>query len=236
MKQVIERRLNNKTMRGVIHHVSEDLCVLFFHGFTGHKTESSGLFRFLSEQLETNHISSIRFDWFGHGESDMAFQDLTVNLLIEQANDLITYAKSRYQKVFLLGFSMGGAIALQTVSKKIDGLILLAPAINMDQITNDLFSSEDEQLVDVHGFQLHRTFADGWKMMDYTIDKDYNGPIIVLQGEQDLAVPESQTKQLVENLTQTKYVVLEGADHCFTTTRYHQKLSDHIVSFIHQTK
>jgi pimeloyl-ACP methyl ester carboxylesterase len=199
------------------------------HGFTGNKTESNGLFRYLSEVLENNNISSLRFDWFGHGESDIAFSDIRVPFLLKQANDIVQYATTSYKQVFVLGFSMGGALALETATSNLGGLILLAPATNMTSITNDLFQQTDQTIVDVHGYLLHRDFANGFEQLQ---GQHYHGPVLILQGELDQAVPKALSKQLAAKLSPASYHEIPGADHCFSSHFFHQKIAQYILSFL----
>ena len=149
-------------MRGYEDQQSDE-CVVLFHGFTGHKTETGGLFRKIADDLSAIHISTVRFDWFGHGESDYLFQEIRVPLLLEQAQVILNYAFSKYKTVHLLGFSMGGAFAIQSSTNKLTSLILLAPAINMGHIALDHFpEGSTAETVDLNTFVLHRDFATGF--------------------------------------------------------------------------
>lgn len=233
MKRYTELTMDNLVMRGYEQHVDDSMVVVMFHGFTGHKTESSGLFRKLADQLEQAGISTIRYDWFGHGESDLTFDQIRVPLLIRQGNEILDDAFRRYRHVCLLGFSMGGAFAMHLVSNDIDRLILMAPAVNMKHIATDFFTDDGTQTHDVHGFVLHREFAEGFVDLDLmTPLEQYERPILFLQGEQDMAVSKAQTEALHARLQHSELMVLEGADHCFSSHDYHMAIASRIITFL----
>ena len=227
--------MDNLVMRGYEQYVDDAMVVVMFHGFTGHKTESSGLFRKLADALEQSGISSLRYDWFGHGESDLTFDQIRVPLLVRQANEILDEAFRRYRRVCLLGFSMGGAIAMHVANNDIDRLILMAPAQNMKHIATDFFTDDDQQTHDVHGFVLHREFAEGFIDLDLqTPMQDYQRPVLLLQGEQDMAVSKTQTEALHAALHDSELMVLEGADHCFSSHAYHMALAARIIAFLNR--
>ncbi len=97
--------------------------------------EHSGRYGNLLQWLEGKGISVYALDHRGHGRS--AGRKGHVNSFMEYVEDLkifISIARSETEEipVFLLGHSMGGAIALKyalTYPESLDGLILSAPAL-----------------------------------------------------------------------------------------------------------
>jgi esterase/lipase len=233
MKQYVELELNGHIMRGYHQDAGNEKCLVMFHGFTGHKTENHGLFRHIADELERAGISTVRFDWFGHGESDYRFEQIRVPLLQDQAKVILDYAKKHYKHVSLLGFSMGGAFAMNQVTTDIEKLCLMAPASNMAHIAEDYFRSSDEVLVDLSGFLLHYKFANGFKDMDICpVMEEYKNPVLIIQGEKDLAVPLEQTEKLHQKIPTSKLIVVKQADHCFTRHDYHLEVINHLVDFL----
>ena len=101
MKKYVELQCDDLTMRGYLQGEGDSVIVMF-HGFTGHKTESNGLFRYIADGLEKQNIPTLRFDWFGHGESDLHFEEITVPLLKKQGKIIIDYALEHFKTVYLL--------------------------------------------------------------------------------------------------------------------------------------
>lgn len=232
MKTYVELPVRNHTIRGFEDRVSNHV-VVFFHGFTGNKTESSRLFFHLSNDFATAGWSTLRFDWLGHGESDLEFVDARVDLLNEQAITVLDYAMKRYEKVYLLGFSMGGLFAMHHVSEQIEKLILLAPAYRMGGIKNMMFDNLDEDTVDMNGFVFHRAFASGFATLNpWDNVHAYGGPILIVQGGQDQAVRPGLSKELHTSIPTSEFMYLEDADHCFHHREYHRQISSRILSFL----
>lgn len=232
MKTYVELPVEPHTIRGIEDRVS-DQVVVFFHGFTGNKTESSRLFFHLANDLANKEISTLRFDWLGHGESDLEFVDARVPLLEQQANIVLAYAKERYEKVYLLGFSMGGAFAMHHVTNDIEKLILLAPAYHMGNIKERMFQDIEEDTVDMSGFVFHRDFASGFKTMNcWDNTHHYEGPVLIIQGGQDKAVSAESSKALHDSLPNSEYLYFEASDHCFHHRDYHRQISARLKDFL----
>lgn len=233
MKVYREWNVDGLIARGYEEKISEEV-VVFFHGFTGNKTESNRLFYHLSTYLERQGISTIRFDWFGHGESDLAFHDITTNLLEREADVILDYAFDNYEKVNLLGFSMGGAFAMNKSNSKLEKLILLAPAYKMAEFKDDIFSGTLDQTRDLGGIILSRTFLDGFKkmpMLDRVVS--FTHPILIIQGGKDQSVPQELSIALHEKLGNSKLELFPDSDHCFHNHDIHRVIGNLIISFIH---
>lgn len=212
---------------------SSDTVLVMLHGFTGNRTESRNLFKDIADGLEDKGIATLRFDWFGHGESDVQFEDLRVPLMQAQAQTILDYAKEHYQHVILLGFSMGGFLAMDAVRDDIDKLILMAPAIHIGKMESNIFSEDEGMTRDLHGLIIHRefirSFAKG-KPLDHV--KAYKKPVFILQGEEDTAVGKDNAIWLNDQLLDSRVKVYPGAPHCFERKHYHDELIDDICNFI----
>ena len=60
-------------------------AVIFSHGFTGNHLEPHFIFKRTADALCEQNIMSIRFDFFGSGNSDGAFEEMTLQT---ELNDL----------------------------------------------------------------------------------------------------------------------------------------------------
>jgi alpha-beta hydrolase superfamily lysophospholipase len=232
MKQHVTNTVRNHVIRGYEDRRS-DTVVVFFHGFTGHMAESGRLFYDLAERFAAGGYSTLRFDWLGHGESDLAFDEIRVPLLQEQAKVVLDYAKQNYKTIHLLGFSMGGAFAMNALDDTIETAILLAPAFNMSNIAEYYFKDTTSDLRDLGGILLHRAFAEGFRALDTLKNaKRFKRPILLVQGEMDQAVPLGQTEYLHEQLPTSRLVVVPEADHCFHRQSQHHNIAETILAFL----
>jgi hypothetical protein len=236
MKKYVELQMNDLMMRGFENHHNQDICVVMFHGFTGNKMETNRMFLKIDQMLEKNAISSLRFDWFGHGESDLEFSDLTVNLLIKQGKTILNYAKNHYKKIYLLGFSMGGLIALNLLDFDPEKLILISPAINMADIASSIYSSNpkfDKDLVDLRGFHLSKNFVESFKDMAYHgLISQYHQPILLIHGNKDQSVSIEVSRSLVKAYPSINFIEVLGADHGYGSNAYMTRVIQSIQQFI----
>src|SRR3989344_1860004 len=94
------------------------------HGFATSK-ESYSIIK-LEQVLNQNNISTFRFDFFGHGESEGNFEDITISEAVDDISNAIRLLKNLgYSKIGIVGSSFGGMAAL-LVASKIDDLFVLA--------------------------------------------------------------------------------------------------------------
>lgn len=88
--------------------------VLMCHGFTGNHIEVGRIFTDCSRELVKHGICTVRFDYYGHGNSDGLFEDFSISKAIEDALGVYEYIVENVKplRIGLLGLSLGGLIAL----------------------------------------------------------------------------------------------------------------------------
>jgi alpha/beta superfamily hydrolase len=245
MQKAVEIQSRNLTLRGML-HIPEGMSgkvpiVCIFHGFTGNKMEPHFIFVKLSRMLEAKGIASIRFDFGGSGESDGDFIDMTLSNELEDAFNILDYARSLdfvdLDKVGILGLSMGGAVASMlagTRSKDVHSLCLWAPAGNMGELIMRGRSEEDADKLrksgcwDVGGLLLGAGFiVDVMNLDIYGKAADFDKNVLILHGDKDQAVPLTTSEKYLE-IYGTKGVMhtIEGADHTFNKKEWEEEVLD----------
>ncbi|MFW5889169.1 MAG: alpha/beta hydrolase [Bacillota bacterium] len=236
MKKYLELTLNGKVMRGYENIIDKNKCMVMFHGFTGNKTETNRMFYNIDKLLETQKFSSLRFDWYGHGESDFDLSQITVGLLLKQAKYILEYANKKYKEVYLLGFSMGGALAINSLQTKPKKLILISPAINMLEKVNSYYNNNEkinECIVDFHGLKLSKKFVKSFEKLEFENNlRNFNQPILLIHGTKDISVPISNSNLLYTKFKKGKFVKIKGADHGYSKVEYMNKINQLILNFI----
>ena len=89
---------------------------------------------YLSNFSKKNKINFCRFDYFGHGSSSKKFNDCVISDWLSNGIKIMDHVINK--EAILIGSSMGGWISTLTAlkrKKKVKGLILIAPAIDMTQ-------------------------------------------------------------------------------------------------------
>lgn len=94
--------------------------LLLLHGFTGGPGAFTHFVKALSVPYTTLTLP-------GHGLDKENINRITADDLIGAVEGRITELKNRYDRVYIAGWSMGGALAL--LSERADGVFLFAPAV-----------------------------------------------------------------------------------------------------------
>lgn len=116
-----------------------DTAVLLVHGFLSCRTD----FHDLPERLNALGLTVRALRLPGHGTYPVAHAVTTAEELREAVRRETLALKKRYRRVYLIGFSMGGALAaLTAASETVDGLVLLAPYFRVTHRWRYLLSTE----------------------------------------------------------------------------------------------
>ncbi|NMA96269.1 MAG: alpha/beta hydrolase [Clostridiales bacterium] len=236
MQRAIELDRGGLMLRGMLHRPDNGVdnvpLAILFHGFTGNKMESHFMFVKLSRKLEEAGIASLRFDFLGSGESDGDFQDMTFAGELRDAEIILEYAKSLdwvdKGNIFIVGLSMGGAIASVLAGKysnDIKRLCLWGPAGNMPELikrrAQELIDSKEldseQPYYDLGGLLLGKRFIDDIENTDiYGEASLYEGDVFIVHGEKDMAVPLSASYEYLSIYgDRAKLYIIEDADHTF---------------------
>jgi pimeloyl-ACP methyl ester carboxylesterase len=88
-----------------------DRLAVLCHGFLSNKNSATN--RALTAMLLPQGIATLRFDFFGHGDSEGPFEKLTVGIAVQQTLAALGLAGSRgYRKIGLVGSSFGGLVTI----------------------------------------------------------------------------------------------------------------------------
>lgn len=244
LQKAVEIERNGMTLRGMLHVPDNKKgkvpLTIMFHGFTGNKLESHFIFVKQSRALEKAGIASLRFDFLGSGESDGDFKNMTLSGELEDAEAILEYAKSLdfvdQEKIFVLGISMGGAVASMLAglhNDDIAALCLWAPAGNMPDIIRQRlcelkFSVEDIDIeyYDLDGFLLGRGFIEDICKIDiYGKASGYKKDVFILHGNKDMTVPLSASHRYLDVYgDRGRLHVVDGADHTFNKKEWEEEV------------
>ncbi len=207
-----------------------DKVSILCHGFLSSKTSSTN--NALTRMLAGQGIASFCFDFFGQGESEGPFDQITVSLAVEQAQRAVDLMRDRgYRHIGLMGSSFGGLVSILTASQRTDltCLALKCPVVDFAEELRLEFGDEGmaqwkatDTIPNIMGgldqIPLHYTFyEDALRQIAYVPARSITAPTIIVQGNQDEHVPLHQSQQLYEALQVKKHLeMMPGADHQFT--------------------
>lgn len=252
MQKSVELTYGSRTLRGMMHmpdgtHGKAPMVVMF-HGFTGNKVESHFIFVKLSRELEKVGIGSFRFDFYGSGESDGDFIDMTFSGEVEDARHIVEFVKNDpltdVNNIGILGFSMGGAIAAIIAKEYKDvvkSLVLWAPAFNMRDAIMLQSQSEAGNLLNEHGFVDIGGFAlgKGFVLDIADIDifesaKGYDKDVLIVHGTKDEAVPYTVSEEILKTVYKEngRRISIDGSDHTFSRLDWQRKAIDESAAFL----
>ena len=250
MQKSVEIMSRGLVLRGMLHIPQESKnkvpIVLIFHGFTGNKMEPHFIFVKLSRALEARGIASVRFDFGGSGESDGEFIDMTISKELEDAKEILAFAKTLdfvdINRIGILGLSMGGAVASMLAGDckdEIQSLCLWAPAGNMSELVTYGKSEEDIQAMrnegywDVGGLLVGTGFLDDVLSLDiFERASFYNKNVLLLHGDCDMTVPLSTSEKYLEVYGSRAVLhTVENGDHTFNSKYAEEEVLEYTVAF-----
>lgn len=253
MQEAIEIKSRNQTLRGMLHIPDQAdgkiPVIIILHGFGGNKMGPHFMFVKLSRLLEELGFASIRVDFAGSGESDGEFINMTLSGELEDAENILLYAKSLKfadtERIGVVGFSMGGAVASMLAGKhrdEIKALSLWAPAGNMAEIViNDFIGKAYGDFLkagyhEFEGVTIGKSFVEDIQSLDiYHTASAYNGKVLLLHGDADEVVHLSASKRYLKNYGEkASLTVIDGADHLFTQQAWKQQMLRQTLKFFRE--
>ncbi|MFD2672592.1 alpha/beta hydrolase [Marinicrinis sediminis] len=241
---------SGRTLRGMIHQPKTSSTdqtspvVIMFHGFTGHKGENQFLFRQFADYLDTHGIGCVRFDFNGSGDSDGTFAEMTVSREIEDGLAIVDHTKQMDwvdpDRIYLLGFSLGGVVASQVASRTsgLAKLCLWSPAGTFNEKAaryhRELPAQADGSR-EMGGLVLGAAFFEDLQAWDVTHGIEaYPGPVRMIHGEADDVVPAHQAAARYQAAygDRVSVTLMPDADHVYSNRIWREKLFTLSVQFI----
>lgn len=202
------------------------LCILI-HGFTGHMEED----HIIAAQKAMNEagISVLRAEMYGHGQSDGEFKNHTLYKWVTNALSVVAYAKTLdfVTDLYLCGHSQGGLLTMLIGGMCPDdfkAIIPLSPAWMIPETARDgsiLGVNFDPQHIPEKLCFDDRELSGDYVRVAQTIHVEdeiarYNGPVLIIHGDDDEAVPYSYGVKAAQMYKNAKLVTIHGDDHCYT--------------------
>lgn len=220
-----------------IHCIRGEQLVLLCHGITSEKTER-GFYTKLSERLATYNFSAMSFDFRGHGDSAVAFEDITISDMVEDLIQTYLYARQTGYKVSFVCVSFGASIFLLAQSKfnfQPARVVFLNPVT--DYLSNFVMAdtewgrqfspqlqSPDFWLLANHKIPdntllLSRQFISQLALLEPQATRlSPAHRALVLHGDADTVISQASAKRFVEkhDVNAVSFVSIPGAEHSFT--------------------
>ena len=171
----------------------------------------------------------IRFDYFGHGQSD---GDFTQGTITRWSDDVVEIIEALTDgPVILVGSSMGGWASLLVATARretVKGLVLINPAPDFtEKLILPEWSAAQRQAMDKDGVvyvpsDYGEPYAYSKALMDdgrkrQILDAPilFDGPVHILQGMDDSVVPWQYSRKIMDVISSpdARYTLVKGGDH-----------------------
>ena len=197
--------------------------VIVIHGFTGHMEERHIVA--VSQTLNSIGYATLRVDMYGDGK----FEDHTLYKWLTNALTVIDYARNLdfITDLYLCGHSQGGMTVMLAGAMKhnvIKGIIPLSPAWMIPEAArNGTLLGQDfdpDNIPDVLPAWGDRGLGGNYVRVAQTIHVEdaidrYTGPVLIVHGDEDEAVPVEYGIRAAERYRDCKLVLIPGDTHCY---------------------
>jgi len=211
--------------------------VVLFHGFTGSRTESHGLFVKCSRALAQAGVASLRFDFYGSGESDGEFREMTLRGEIADGRAALAFLRAQTgidpERVGLLGLSLGGAVAAALALSVQAKAVVLWSAVAHTARLRELFKQSAKKIpgkpgaVEFDACEISsRLIEDVLKVEPIRHLARYKGPTLIVHPEKDEAIPVSHARDFFQaaGADVKELAIIAGADHVYTSIPWEQEV------------
>ncbi|MDJ0904607.1 MAG: alpha/beta fold hydrolase [Woeseiaceae bacterium] len=213
--------------------------VVLVHGHGGTRQEN-GAFAELASMLAEGGIASIRMDFPGCGDSTEAFTHNNITNMLHDLESATRFAMQQpgidARRVGMVGYSMGGRLAMLAASERHAAIALWAPvALNGKEPMIDYFGGAENYrrlraTATAEGSALfvtpwgqeqqlgERWFLDMERTKPLEAIGAYEGAVLVIHGSADNVITADNgeaAREAASSSIEASIILLEGADHGF---------------------
>jgi dienelactone hydrolase len=225
-------------------NITNSPCIILVHGFKGFK--DWGFWPLMGDYFANNgyFVLSFNFSHNGIGENLLEFSELdkfaenTFSLEISELSELIDAYRNNYfgktdnKKIGVIGHSRGGAVSVLTsgINENITALAMWASVAKLDRYSERQKQKwRNEGVFKVLNSRTKQVMCLNISLLE-DIDKNKEGllnvekaianfqkPLLIAHGDQDLAVPVKEAKLLFSwsDKTKSELFLIPGTGHTF---------------------
>ncbi len=243
------RNRRGKRLRGMMHFPAAAKGrrapgVVFFHGFTGDRMESHWIFIKCARALARAGIASLRFDFYGSGESEGEFRAATLAGEIADAVDAVKYFPRQKgldgARLGLCGLSMGGCVAA-CIAQRVDAKAAVTwsavahPSV-LKRLSQSMFQpvAGSRHLVEYDAREVSLHFiSDPPRYKPVNLLAAFRGPTLIIHPGEDAHVPLSHAEDLYQaaGAKIKQKIIVPGADHTFASLAWEREVIKRTVAW-----
>jgi len=202
-------------------------AVVMLHGLTGSHQSNGFLFVGIARQLAAAGIGVRNVDFYGSGDSDGNFSEMTLFTELSDAHRMFAFATAQpgvdQARVGVLGYSMGGCMAALLVGEeaRVKALVAWSPAVHPRMA--EYFASAPEPR-HYGGLLLGEGFVHSTQIVQPLQALDsFKKPTLVVHGTNDQAVSIEAGKLFAEHTGGT-FIPVENANHGYEHPTWRDQL------------
>ncbi len=244
------RNRSGKYLRGMIHLPRGTTArrrvpgVIFLHGFTGDRMESHWVLIKCARALAQAGIATLRFDFYGSGESEGEFREATLRSELADAQSAAEFFRGQKGidrgHLGLCGLSLGGAIAASLARRlRVQVVVLWSAVAHLDifrglasTLAKAIPGSQGALEYDAREISPH-FFQDPAKTEPVKLLSRFKGPTLIIHPEKDDSVPLTHAEDFYQasRATHKEIVIIPGADHTFTSIAWESEVIKRTVGW-----
>lgn len=205
--------------------------------------QQTNCLKYLAQGLTKNGIATFRYDKRiikQMKDRTLSEESIRFDDFIDDAKDIITYFKKAksFSKIYVIGHSQGSLVGMVAAQGQTDGFISIAGAgqeiddVVVDQIAKQapgLKENARKSFDDMRANGVAQNYSPGlssifrpqiqpfmltWMRYNPNVEiKKLDIPILILNGDKDLQVQESEAELLKAARPDAKYVIIENMNH-----------------------
>lgn len=238
MEKIITIKGPTYELFGILHQAERSRSIILIcNGLNGDRVDIHRTGVQFSRYACSMNMSSLRFDYRGHGVSDCEFQYTSRHSRIEDA-ELVVSNIDKNIPIDLIGFSDGAIIAYNIAKKYPDRLrkvVFWSPLIINEDSTNiNLLKVTREKLYGqlvcpILGLWFGVPFLKAIKEPVHI--SNIGKPLMVITGTKDTLVG-SSVDQIIKNNPNTKHYQIVGANHVYSDVEWKSQLFKQTIAFL----
>lgn len=233
-------------------------CVVFLHGYTDNRIGEHRLLVKAARELCRSGIACLRFDFRGSGESEGDFADVTLDSELSDARAAIAFLSDfkgiDTYRIGVVGMGFGGSVAAcLSADNEINSLVLWSPSAFIDFLVeraggvvkdpyawlpeNYREAVEKRGRVDIGGFVRGKGFFESISNLDPMREiARYAGPVLLVHGSEDQVMMPVNSELMYDCVKgRRRLVIIDNADHAFSSIRWEQQLIDATRTWFEET-
>lgn len=224
-EKVIFDNQAGERLTGILSMVNDQApIVIIAHGLGSSK--DGGTYLGLQHGLNTHGISTFRFDFYGHGESEGKFENITLSEGVADVEAAYQYLNNKFKHIpiALCGSSFGGSAAFYAAANlDVTSIALICPNLYYAKNRKRRLKSAGMKAWKEKGFAPFVTYAGQKRKLAYTFFEDLKNfnpekvkvkRLAFFHGEKDAIVPFSDSEKLAKHF-RAKLKKYKGAGHNF---------------------